>query len=77
MTEPWDKKALIQYRLERASESLEDARLMLAIMSSAFWYPLIAESPQPDFTLFLCPHRGEAQSIRADVGADHSRHIDG
>jgi uncharacterized protein (UPF0332 family) len=28
--EPYDKKALIQYRLERARESLEDARLVLA-----------------------------------------------
>ena len=27
---PYDKKALIQYRLERARESLNDARLMLA-----------------------------------------------
>ena len=27
---PYDKKALIQYRLERARESLEDARLILS-----------------------------------------------
>ena len=27
---PYDKKALIQYRMERAHESLDDARLMLA-----------------------------------------------
>ena len=27
---PYDKKALIQYRMERATESLNDARLMLA-----------------------------------------------
>jgi uncharacterized protein (UPF0332 family) len=27
--EPYDKRALIQYRLERAHESLNDARLML------------------------------------------------
>ncbi len=26
---PYDKKALIQYRMERAHESLDDARLML------------------------------------------------
>jgi uncharacterized protein (UPF0332 family) len=28
--EPYDKRALIQYRLDRAHESLNDARLMLA-----------------------------------------------
>ncbi len=28
--EPYDKRALIQYRLDRAHESLNDARLILA-----------------------------------------------